>query len=116
LSWVFRAANFEDYYLCRIAAAPGGGYELARCAVLGGTAEAAAFTPVRLASNAKPTVTVRLRASEDEFTVFVDGEPAAHWNDGRLSTGGVGFLGTGEDRARLYWVRLSFTGAPVRSM
>jgi len=46
--------------------------------------------------------------------VSVDGRPVASWTDGRLSSGGVGFRGAADDRARLYWVRVSSSGGPAK--
>jgi hypothetical protein len=34
------------------------------------------------------------------------------WVDDRLATGGIGFVGAAEDRARIYWVRVCTPAAP----
>jgi hypothetical protein len=39
----------------------------------------------------------------------VDGHNIDAWTDNRLPMGGIGFSGTADDRARLYWVRLTST-------
>jgi hypothetical protein len=115
VNWVLRAADLENYLQCAIVALPGGGFQLEHWMVRGGQPEGAIVTPLKLALRPRPTLNVRACAIGDEFTVYVDSEPVARWNDGRLPAGGAGFLGTGEDRARLYWVRLSSPGAPARS-
>lgn len=109
VSWVFRAADFDNYHVCTLAAADDGGYEFARGAVIGGSAESPAVVPVHLTGGSKPTLTVRTRVSGGDFEVSINGEPVARWNDARHPEGGVGFIGSGPDRARLYWVRLSLT-------
>ena len=59
------------------------------------------------------TVIVKLspetRVDGDTFTVKVDGNSIDSWDDDRFPMGGVGFIGAPDDRARLYWVRLSST-------
>jgi hypothetical protein len=50
---------------------------------------------------------VQLLAAAGDFAVAVDGDTICRWSDSRLPSGGIGFLADGEDRARLYWVRLS---------
>ena len=54
-------------------------------------------------------MTVSTHASGDSFTVSVDGKNIDAWDDDRFPMGGIGFIGAPDDRARLYWVRLSST-------
>jgi hypothetical protein len=110
VTWVFRASNFLDYYACTIAAVAGGGYEFTRRAVAAGVAGPAVTAPLPFAPNAKGALTVRTRVRESEFAVSMDGNGIDHWTDSRLPIGGIGFVGAPDDRARLYWVRLSFEG------
>ena len=42
----------------------------------------------------------------------LDGQPIDSWTDSRLPVGGIGFIGATDDRARIYWVRLSPLGGP----
>jgi len=113
VTWVFRAANLTDYYKATLAVAPGGGYEFRRCAVIGGDAEAAAVRAVPPASPAptgKTAVTLRTRVAGSEFTVSLDGQVIDTWTDARLPAGGIGFVGAPEERARLYWVKVTPIG------
>ena len=59
-------------------------------------------------------MTVRTRVHGETYSVLVDGKTVATWTDARLPMGGIGFMGTPEDRARLYWIRLSFPGSPAK--
>ena len=43
------------------------------------------------------------------FSINVDGKTIDAWDDDRFATGGIGFIGAPDDRARLYWVRLTST-------
>lgn len=112
VTWVFRAANLTEYHLATIASTADGGYEFGRGTVIGGVSELAATTPIRIALNRKNAVTIRLRATENEFTVSLDGQVIDTWTDSRLPFGGIGFMGAPDDRARIYWVRLSPAGSP----
>jgi hypothetical protein len=113
VSWVFRAANFDHYYQATLAAAPGGGYELQRRAIVGGVPEASASQPLAVVSSstsAARTVTVRMRAVGSEFTLSLDGTVLETWKDTRLAAGGIGFVSAPDDRARLYWVKVTPAG------
>ena len=113
MSWVFRAADLDDYYKGTLAVVPGGGYEFRRCAVIGGVEETATVLVVPPASPAptgKTAVTVRTRVVGNEFTVSIDGQVIDTWTDARLAAGGIGFVGAPEDRARLYWVKVTPIG------
>jgi hypothetical protein len=110
VTWVFRAGNCTDYYKAHLAVAPGGGYEFSRCLVQGGNAQEAVVRPIPAASPAptgKTAVTVRTRVAGNEFTVSLDGQAIDTWTDARLTTGGIGFVGAPEERARLYWVKVT---------
>jgi hypothetical protein len=113
VSWVFRAANCNDYYKATLAVAPGGGYEFRRQRVIGGLAEDATL---RMAPPAAPTpggktaLTVRTRVAGNEFTISLDGQTIDTWTDARLTGGGIGFVGSPEERARLYWVKVTPIG------
>jgi hypothetical protein len=113
VSWVFRAANYQDYYQATLSVAPGGGYEFRRHAVIGGLPESATVRlvpPAPPAPSGKTAVTVRTRVAGSEFTISIDGQAIDTWTDTRLTGGGIGFVGAPEDRARLYWVKVTPIG------
>ncbi len=112
VTWVFRAANLNDYYIASIGTAPGGGYEFWRGTVTGGIQGSIEAVPLRNSPKGKTAVTVRLRAAGKEFSVWVDGQRIGAWTESRFSSGGIGFIGAPDDRARIYWVRLSPVGSP----
>ena len=78
-----------------------------RRAVIAGEAEEAVLAPQRIAGKSRSAMTVRTQVIGSEFMVSVDGKTVDHWTEDRLSMGGIGFQGAADDRARLYWVRLS---------
>jgi hypothetical protein len=114
VTWVFRASSLSRYYIASIAAAPGGGYEFWRGSVIEGVEDPESAVPLRRPPTPKTAITVRLRAMGKEFSVWIDGENIDTWTDARLSTGGIGFLGAPDDRARIYWLRLSPLGSPAK--
>ena len=67
------------------------------------------IAPQRLPGKPRSAMTVSTHASGDSFTVSVDGKSIDTWDDDRFPMGGIGFIGAPDDRARLYWVRLSST-------
>lgn len=112
VTWVFRAANLNEYHVATVSAIVGGGYEFRRGSVIGGVRATAVTMPLRLPMNRKNAINIHLRAVENEFEVSLDGQVIDTWTDSRLPVGGIGFLGVPEDRARIYWVRLSLLASP----
>jgi hypothetical protein len=108
VGWVFRAADLTNYFAARIVAADrdGSSAELIRYAVVDGV-RGPAFTKALVGRvRSRAAFTVQMTLDANEFHVAIDGETIDHWTDDRLPAGGIGFLADGEDRARLYWVRL----------
>jgi hypothetical protein len=109
LNWVVRAAGLEEYLLCTLTAVAGGELEFSRRAVVGGVSQAPVLAAQRLPGKPRSTMTVSTCVSGDTFTVSVDGNSIETWDDDRFPMGGIGFTGAPDDRARLYWVKLSST-------
>ena len=116
VTWLFRAANLTQYYQASISVRAEGGYEFRRGSFIHGTHELADPLPIQVPLNRKNAVTVRLRAVGSEFSVSLDGQAIETWTDSRLPSGGIGFVGAPDDRARIYWVRLSPLGSPVKEI
>jgi hypothetical protein len=112
VTWVIRAAGPDDYFRCTLTAQPGGELEFTRCMVTGGVAQSGVRAAQRHAARPRAAMTVRTEVSGDTFAVSIGGKTIDTWTDDRLPIGGIGFIGTPDDRARLYWVRLSFRGSP----
>jgi hypothetical protein len=109
LTWVVRAAGFDEFLRCTLTAVGGGELEFSRCAVISGVEQAPVIAAQRLPGKPRSAMTVSTRVSGDSFTVSVDGKNIDTWDDDRFPMGGIGFTGAPDDRARLYWVRLSYT-------
>jgi hypothetical protein len=120
INWVYRAHDFNEYFQGSIAVAPGGGFTFSRASVAGGVRSPAVTLPIHPPSAATPSpggktaLTVRMRLRGSEFTLYLDGRAVDTWTDARFPVGGIGFVGTPDDRARLYWVRLTPAGIPTK--
>ena len=120
VTWVYRAHDFNEYYQGSIAVAPGGGFTFSRTTVSGGTRSPAVTVPIQPpkpktpSPGGKTAITVRMRLRGGEFTLYLDGEAVNTWTDARFPVGGIGFIGTPDDRARLYWVRLTPASIPTK--
>ena len=112
VSWVVRAASPDQYCRCTLTAVPGGELQFSRQMVFEGAAEPEVTADGRLTAKPKSSLTVRTRVDGGSYSVSVAGKTIAAWTDARLPVGGIGFVGTPDDRARLYWVRLSSSGSP----
>jgi hypothetical protein len=114
VSWAVRAASQDEYCRCTLTAMPGGELEFSRSVVFEGTAQPQVTAALRIAAKPKSSLTVSTRVDGESYTVSVNGQTIDTWTDARLPIGGIGFMGSPEDRARLYWVRLSSSGSPAR--
>jgi hypothetical protein len=114
VNWVVRAAGSDSHLLCRITAVDGGQLQFSHAVVQGGVAEAAAVSATRVPGKPRATFTVRMSVSGPIFSITIDGKTIDSWVDDRLATGGIGFKGAADDRARLYWVRVSSPSAPSK--
>ena len=106
LSWVFRAADEQNYHLATLSVSPQG-RTFTRSSVIEDSPGLSVTTPVRQSGGAKAAVTILTKVRGNDFTVSIDGEVIERWSDNRLAIGGVGFMGGPEQRARLYWIRLT---------
>jgi hypothetical protein len=107
LGFVFRAADTNNYHAVQIALDAAGGVHLARYSVLGGKQAPPAIAPLDLALAKNASCRVKLSVCGSDFKLFANDKPAFDWSDDRLPEGGVGFFSDGEDRARLYWVKVT---------
>jgi len=112
VTWVFRASDSSNYYAAKLAVAPEGGYQFSRWTVIGGAAEPAVTSAVGAGTPlpaGKSAITIRTQVVSGKFIVSLEGHPVDTWTDDRLPIGGIGFIGAPDDRARLYWVKISPT-------
>jgi hypothetical protein len=114
VTWVVRAAENNSHIRCTLSAVEGGQLEFSRAVVRDGVADTAAISSTRVTGKPRTAITVRMSVAGPVFSASVDGKTIDSWVDDRLATGGIGFMGTPDDRARLYWVRVSSPAAPSK--
>jgi hypothetical protein len=108
LGWVFRRANPRNYYVGKLQASkPGLPVTLIRYGVVRGVEGPHIQIPLASVSSAG-ALKVRLDAKGSRFTIYVQNQIVADWEDHRLKTGGVGFLSEREEQGQVESVQISF--------
>ncbi len=116
VTMLFRAASLTQYYFACIAVAAGGGYEFRHGSLIGGVRQEAQPVPLGAIGNPNPKTacSIRLRAAGNDFAVWLDGKAIEQWEDNRLPGGAIGFAGAPDDRARIYWIKVSPAGRSAK--
>ncbi len=108
LGWVFRTTNTKNYYVCKLQASrPGAPVTLIRYGVIRGVEDPHIEMALPQVSGAG-LLKVMLDAKRSRFTIYVQDQVVADWEDVRLKTGGVGFLSERDERGHVESVRISF--------
>lgn len=110
LSWVVRAADFQNYYvirLVRLRSGPIPAIGLQRYAVINGKAQDRVDTPVPISARDQMQFRVQLNVNGDDFALQVQGQMADVWTEKRLKRGGIGFFTLRGERSRVRWVQLT---------
>ena len=112
LSWVFRAADLDNYYAIKIAITKPGPLptvSIVRQAVVNGRAEKIAELPIPMSGLRNDTVyRVRMDVAGNSFSTYVQGQLVDTFTDDRLKSGGVGFYSSAGERYRLRWVGVTY--------
>jgi hypothetical protein len=113
LGWVFRTADARNYYVAKLQASqPGGPLTLVRYGVVRGVEDSHILVELPHVS-AAGALKVRLDAKSSRFTIYVQNQVVADWEDARLKTGGVGFLSEREERGHVESIQISFLKAGI---
>jgi hypothetical protein len=110
VSWVYRAADQDNYYAAKITMVEPGPLPLValvRYPVLGGKPGPRVEIPIRVMMHNNTPYRVQLTVKGADFTASIEGQLVDFWRDDRLKTGGVGFFSDTGERARIYWMNLS---------
>jgi len=108
LGWAFRKTDSRNYYVGKLQASrPGGPVNLIRYGVVRGVEDPHIQIPLPNVSSAG-ALKVRLDAKRARFTIYVQNQVVADWQDHRLQKGGVGFLSEREERGQVGSVQISF--------
>jgi len=111
LSWVVRAADFENFYVVKLVTVKSGAIPvigLTRYAVIGGKAQDRHDVNIPLPDARPDTIyRVRMDVQGSNFSVEVQGQMADSWTETRLPRGGVGFFTAHGEESRVRWVQIT---------
>ncbi len=110
LSWVVRAADFDDYYVVKLVVLKPGPLPtvgVTRYAVIHGVAEDRADTTAFINAREDMLYRVRMDIHGDTFSLTVQGQLVDSWSEPRLRKGGVGFFTARGEASRLRWVQVT---------
>jgi hypothetical protein len=94
LGWVFRAADPNNYYACKIELVKTGaaGAALSRFSVVNGVESQKQFTPLPKPIHLGASFHVRLDVRGEEFSAYLNGDLIDVWTDSRIQKGGLGLM------------------------
>jgi hypothetical protein len=110
LSWVVRAADFDDYYVVKLVIvkpAPVPTVAVTRYAVIHGVAQDRADTTAYINAREDMLYRVKMDIHGDVFALTVQGQMVDSWTEPRLRSGGVGFFTARGEASRLRWVQVT---------
>ncbi len=110
LSWVVRAADFDNFYVVKLAVVKSGPMPvigLTRYAVINGKALDRHDVNIPLDARADTLYRVRMDVQGSEFAVEVQDQIADSWTETRLPRGGVGFFTASGEASRLRWMQIT---------
>lgn len=106
MSWVYRAADTQDYYATRIQIIrPGAvsGAVIVRYGMESGRMFARTELPLPVALERNRPYRVATLVAGTRFTTLIDGKVVDEWSDPRLVKGGVGFFAADGEESVLRW-------------
>jgi hypothetical protein len=110
LSWVVRAADFDDYYVVKLVVLKPGPVPtvgVTRYAVIKGVAQDRSDSTAFINAREDMLYRVRMDIHGDVFALTVQGELVDSWSEPRLRKGGVGFFTAHGEVSRLRWVQIT---------
>jgi hypothetical protein len=110
LSWVVRAADFDDYYVVKLVVLKPGPVPtigVTRYAVIHGVAQDRSDTTAFINAREDMLYRVRMDIHGDTFALTVQGQLVDSWSETRLRKGGVGFFTARGEASRLRWVQVT---------
>ncbi len=110
LSWVVRAADFQNYYVVKLVVMKAGPLPtigVTRYAVVNGKADARIDSSAPVEARSDMLYRVRLDIDGDMFVLVVQGQVIDSWSEPRLKHGGVGFFSARGESSRVRWVQIT---------
>jgi hypothetical protein len=110
IQWVVRAADSQNYQVARLNVTPGASLaylELERWTVINGRTGRVTRLPLPHGAANQSLYAIRVEVRGDSITTYLNDQVIDTYSDSRLPVGGVGLLATGDDRPRIYGIRIS---------
>jgi hypothetical protein len=110
LSWVVRAADFDNYYVVKLVVLKPGPLTtlgLTRYAVINGQAQNRVDSAVPLTARPDMIYRVRMDVHDDSFALMLQGQMVDAWSEPRLKRGGIGFFSARGEVSRVRWVQVT---------
>jgi hypothetical protein len=110
VSWAFRASDTNNYYATKIALGRGdasAGTRIVRYVVMNGAQTDRMLLPSPIELKAQEPYRIRVSVKGDAFSTLVNDQLVDHWNDSRLSRGGIGFFAEAGEVASVHWVSIA---------
>jgi hypothetical protein len=110
LSWVVRAADFDNYYVVKIVVLKPGPLTtlgVTRYAVIDGVAQNRVDTAVHVDARPDMLYRVEMKVHDSTFALTIQGQMTDSWSEPRLPKGGVGFFNARGEESRIRWVQIT---------
>jgi hypothetical protein len=110
LSWVVRAADFENFYVVKLVVVKSGpipAIGLTRYAVINGVAQDRHDVNIPLSAREDTLYNIGMNVQGSNFSVEVQGQIADSWTESRLPRGGIGFFTARGEESRVRWVQIT---------
>jgi hypothetical protein len=104
LSWVVRAADFNNYYAIQLAVLKPGPVPtigVTRYAVINGKMQNQVTTPLLMSARSDTVYRVSLDVEGDHFALSVQDQPVDSWSEPKLRQGGIGFFSEPDAASRI---------------
>ena len=104
LSWVARAADFNNYFAIRLVVLKPGplpSIGVTRYAVIHGITQKQVTTPLLMSAREDTVYRVRPNVQGDHFALWIQDQPVDSWSEPRLGRGGIGFFSEKDAEGRI---------------
>ena len=109
LSWVVRAADFNNYYAVRLGVLKPGAVPtigVTRYAVINGKTQNQVTTPLLMSARSDTVYRVSLDVQGDHYALSVQDQPVDSWSEPKLVQGGIGFFSDQDAASRITAVQV----------
>jgi hypothetical protein len=110
LSWVIRAADFDNYYVVKLVVEKPGPVTtlgLTRYAVINGRAVNRVDSAVPFDARPDMIYRVKMDVHDDSFSLAIQGQMVDAWSEPRLKHGGIGFFSARGEASRVRWLQVT---------